>query len=75
MSRNPILVQLMVIRVNSGLSQRAVGRALGMHGSTVYQWEVDGRNITLNSAMSYADVLGYELVLLPKEPKESNEGD
>lgn len=66
MSENPILAQLMLIRISNNLSQRAVARALGMHGSSVYQWEVDGRNITLNNAMRYADVLGCELVLRRK---------
>lgn len=64
---NPIIFQLMLIRESQGKSQRQVCRDMGKCSNAVHQLENSGKFATLEGAQLYAEALGYELILVPKE--------
>jgi predicted transcriptional regulator len=62
-----LMRQLCVHRLVLGLSLGDVARALGVDRSAVFRWEEGTNAPLLSSAIRYAEVLGMELVLAPKE--------
>jgi Predicted transcriptional regulators len=64
---HPIVRRLWDIRRGAKLSRRKVAARTGIAVSTVVSWECKGVNPGLAQLVWWAEALGYELVLQPKE--------
>lgn len=63
-----IIADLRNIRVEQNLSQEALAASIGMNSqSGICNWEKGRRSPTLVTLTCWADALGYELTLRPKE--------
>ncbi|WP_017585503.1 helix-turn-helix domain-containing protein [Nocardiopsis ganjiahuensis] len=78
---NPIVDQLARARAQRGISVAALGHRLLTAAPTVHGWESGKHDPRLGSVIAYAEALGYELVLAPKQhrtrptlPKEPRRG-
>lgn len=67
MSAHPLIAQLRAARQAAGLSQVAVADHLYLNRRSVGQWESGYRTPTLHTLATYADLLGYQITLTPKE--------
>ncbi len=68
---HPIITELKAIRRSQGVSQDAIGAAMGNdeHSKTINRLETGRHNPMLATITGWADALDYELVLRPKTPK------
>ena len=78
---HPIIAQLARARAQRGISLRALANRLLTTKDTVCGWEAGKHDPRLGSAIAYANALGYDLVLAPKQhrtrptpPKEIRRG-
>lgn len=59
----------MLLREAKGLSQKKVMKMSGIPSGRVSEWETGKRHPLFGSVAKYAEALGYELILVPKEDK------
>jgi transcriptional regulator with XRE-family HTH domain len=64
---DPIVAALVAERKAQGLSQRAIGRACGLSSATACEWERGGHSPTLDNLRAWADALGLDLRLQPRQ--------
>jgi len=62
------IAMLREIRIEKGLSQEAVAALSGFGLNQIWNWEHHQTCPTLANVIRWADVLGYELELMLKEP-------
>jgi transcriptional regulator with XRE-family HTH domain len=62
---DPIVKILIAERHRRGLSQRAVGRMLGLSSATLWTWEHGVSSPTLNNLRAWAAALQHELEVVP----------
>lgn len=67
MSAHPIITQLHDTRKERGLSRNAISARIGWALYSVLQWEHGRRSPRLEAVADYADALGYQITLTPKE--------
>lgn len=63
-----LIAMLREIRIEKGMSQEAVAGLTGLGLVQIWNWENNKTCPTLANAIRWADVLGYELELMLKEP-------
>lgn len=64
---DPIVAELRQSRRRQRISQRALAAALGTQQSAVSEWETGKVQPSLTSVRAYADAVGCELAVTPKE--------
>lgn len=62
------IAMLREIRIEKGMSQEAVAALSGFGLNQIWNWENNQTCPTLANVIRWADVLGYELELMLKEP-------
>ena len=65
---HPVMLQLVQTRISLGLTQVAIADSLGYHNKTVSYNERQERSTSFAFVVDYADYLGYDLALVPKQP-------
>jgi transcriptional regulator with XRE-family HTH domain len=63
---HPLVSALAAIRQRQGLTQRMVAERAYLTPSLVGNWESGWKVPQLQGLMAYADVLGYEVAIVPK---------
>ena len=64
---HPLVSALASIRQRQGLTQHTVAERAYLTPSLVGSWEAGWKTPQLPGLIAYADALGYELVLVPKQ--------
>lgn len=64
-----LLAQLTLAREEAGLTQTALGERIGVGLDAVKSWETGRCKPFAGSIIAYADALGYDLVLVPRDGK------
>lgn len=64
---DPIVLQLLAIRVAEGMSQKALAEAMGTTQSAVSESERAITQPTLQTLRRWAEALGYDLVLVKRK--------
>jgi len=70
-SAHPIIVELLVLRERKGWSQRRASDESGISHGLISHWERGDRQPLFEGIVRYANALGYELILVPKEDNGS----
>lgn len=67
---DPIIATLTAARHRRGLSRGQVGIRLGLKtGKSVGDWESEHCSPSLSSTRRWADALGYDLALVPRQER------
>jgi transcriptional regulator with XRE-family HTH domain len=65
MTPTELLQRLVDARKAAGLTQRELGRLLGVTQTAVSYWEGGGRDMGLSTAAEYAKAVGMTLIVWP----------
>jgi transcriptional regulator with XRE-family HTH domain len=61
-----IIPELVALRKSQGITQYALAKRMGVHQTSLRQWELGTYTPAATVLPKWADALGYELVLHPK---------
>jgi transcriptional regulator with XRE-family HTH domain len=64
---DPIIEQLKNLRISLDMTQQAVAQLMGAKQSMVSEWESGNKQPRLASLHRWAEALGYDLTLTPRE--------
>jgi len=65
---HPLVRQLTDLRVRLRMSRLTIGKRTGYHANAIYQWET-GTSPTLHKFCDWANALGLDVTLTPKQEK------
>ena len=69
-STDPIVARLKAVRLGRGLTLQQIGEQLGRSSpQTVWQWEAGVHQPRLGNVREWANALGYDLALVPRQER------